>query len=278
MKARPLTLSRYPDGIEGEHFYQKHWGHPVPEFVHKINIKDGKNDQAEYLICDNLATLLWLGQVGDIEFHTWFSRISAEPDMAKGQTLDYYLDYPDFIIFDLDPYIYSGKEASGEEPEFNKAGYDKGCEVALRLKKLLDDLELNSFVKTSGKTGLHIHVPIRRRFDYKTVRSSAEIVGNYLVQKYPEEITTEWAQEKRRGKIFIDYGQNARGKTLACIYSPRPSPGATVSTPLRWEEVGKIYPNEFTLKTLPARLEKTGDLWANILSAKKDLNKIAQSE
>jgi bifunctional non-homologous end joining protein LigD len=275
MKGRPLTLSRYPDGINGEHFYQKHWGHPVPEFVRKINIKDSKNDKAEYLICDNLASLLWLGQMGDIEFHTWFSRIDAQPDLAEGKTIDDLLDYPDFVIFDLDPYIYSGQEPPGAEPEFNHAAFDKAGEVAMELKQILDELKLNAFIKTSGKTGLHIHVPILRRFDYKTVRAAAEIVGKYLVQRHPLEITTEWAQEKRRGKIFIDYGQNVRGKTLACIYSPRPSPGATVSTPLRWEELGKVYPTYFTLMTLPARLKKTGDIWAEILSAKKDLNMLA---
>jgi bifunctional non-homologous end joining protein LigD len=276
LKDRPLTLSRYPDGIYGEHFYQKHWGHPVPGFVHKINIRDGKNPSSEYLICDNLATLLWLGQVGNIEFHSWFSRINFQPDMEEGKTIDDYLEYPDFIILDLDPYIYSGKEAPGAEPEFNRTGFDKVCEVAMLLKKILDDLALNSFVKTSGKTGLHIHVPIVRSFDYKTIRSTAEIIGNYLVQKHPKEITTEWAQEKRKGKIFIDYGQNVRGKTLASVYSPRPAPNAAVSTPLQWEELGKVYPADFTLKSLPERLKKTGDLWADILSAKKNLSNLPQ--
>jgi bifunctional non-homologous end joining protein LigD len=274
MKDRPLTLSRYPDGIYGEHFYQKHWGHPLPDFVERVNITEEKGTPREYIICANLASLLWLGQVGDIEFHTWFSRISAGQDMAKGKSTDYLLDYPDFIIFDLDSYIYSGKEAAGAEPEFNRKGFDKVCEVALQIKKILDNLELNAFVKTSGKTGLHVHVPILRRFDYKTVRSAAEIVGKFLVQKHPLEITTEWAQEKRRGKVFVDFGQNVRGKTLACAYSPRPAPEAAVSTPLRWEELGKVYPTDFTLTTLPARLKKTGDLWASILSAKKDLDKI----
>jgi bifunctional non-homologous end joining protein LigD len=276
LKDRPLTLSRYPDGINGEHFYQKHWGHPVPEFVHKVDISEEKGSKSEYLICDNLASLIWLGQVANIEFHSWFSRVSAAPDMPKGKSTDYLLDYPDFIIFDLDPYIYSGKEAPGAEPELNRAGFDAVCDIALRLKKILDELELNAFIKTSGKTGLHIHVPIIRHFDYKSVRSTAEIIGKFLVRKYPGEITTEWAQEKRKGKIFVDYGQNVRGKTLASIYSPRPVPGAPVSTPLRWEELGKIYPTDLTLITVPPRLKKTGDLWAGILSAKKDLDKLPE--
>jgi len=204
LKDRPLTLSRYPDGINGEHFYQKHWGHPVPEFVRKVEISEEKGQKNEYLICDNLASLIWLGQTADLEFHAWFSRANAAPDMKKSNSLDYLLDYPDFIIFDLDPYIYSGKEPPGSEPELNRKGFDAVCDVALKLKKILDELDLNAFVKTSGKTGLHIHVPILRRFDYKTVRSSAEIIGKYLEQKYPGEITTERAHEKRTGKIFFD--------------------------------------------------------------------------
>jgi bifunctional non-homologous end joining protein LigD len=275
LKDRPLTLSRYPDGITGEHFYQKHWGHPVPDFVHRVNVSEKKGSTREYLVCNNLASLLWLGQVADLEFHTWFSRTSARPDMQKGKSIDYILDYPDFIIFDLDPYIYSGQEPSGAEPELNRAGFDKACEVALWLKETLDELKLNAFVKTSGKTGLHIHVPITRRLNYKAVRSAAETIGKFLLQRHPKEITTEWAQEKRKGKIFIDYGQNVRGKTLACAYSPRPTPEAAISTPLRWEELGRVYPTDFTLTTLPRRLEETGDLWADILSAKQDLKKLS---
>ncbi len=275
LKDRPLTLSRYPDGIHGEHFYQKHWGHPVPEFVQRVNITEEKGSTAEYLLSNNLASLLWLGQVANLELHTWFSRISAGPDMAEGQDIDRMLDYPDFIIFDLDPYIYSGQESSGAEPELNRSGFAMACEVATWLKDTLDELHFNAFVKTSGKTGIHIYVPITRRLSYKAVRSAAEIVGKYLVQKHPREVTTEWAQEKRTGKVFVDYGQNVRGKTLASIYSPRPTPDATISTPLRWEELGKVYPTDFTLATLPDRLKETRDLWAEILSVKKDIDKLS---
>ncbi|MBI2288199.1 MAG: DNA ligase D, partial [Chloroflexi bacterium] len=218
LKDRPLTLSRYPDGIYGEHFYQKHWGHPTPPFVQKVNISEEKGSMREYLVANNLASLLWLGQVANIEFHTWFSRINAKPDMAEGQSTDYLLDYPDFIIFDLDPYIYSGQEASGAEPELSRSGFTRTCEVALWLKEVLDELSLNAFAKTSGKTGIHVYVPIIRNLNYKAVRSSAEIVGKYLVQRHPREITIEWALEKRTGKVFMDYGQNGQFITkLYCI-------------------------------------------------------------
>jgi bifunctional non-homologous end joining protein LigD len=181
------------------------------------------------------------------------------------------LDHPDFIIFDLDPYLYSGKEAAGAEPELNRAAFTKGCEVALWLKEVLDGLSLTGFVKTSGKTGLHVYVPIVRNLDYRQSRRAAETVGKFLMQKHADDITMEWAPERRTGKVFMDYAQNVRGKTLACAYSPRPYPEATVSTPLRWEELGKVYPTDFTIITVPDRLKQTGDLWADILKAKKDL-------
>jgi bifunctional non-homologous end joining protein LigD len=118
------------------------------------------------------------------------------------------------------------------EPELNRAGFAKACEVALWLKETLNELHLNAFVKTSGKTGIHIYVPITRRLNYKAVRSAAETAGKFLLQRHPREITTKWAQEKRQGKVFIDFGQNVRGKTLACAYSPHPTPDAAISTPL----------------------------------------------
>jgi bifunctional non-homologous end joining protein LigD len=275
LKGRPITLSRYPDGLDGEHFWQRHWGYQLPEFVPRVNITDEKGAKNEYLICGNLATLIWLGQEANLEFHAWYSRVNATPDMPKGKSVDEILDYPDFIVFDLDPYIYSGKEHRDEEPELNRAGFERACEVALELKKILDELKLNAFIKTSGKTGFHVHVPIKRNVDYASVRSTAKTIGQYLVRKRPDDVTMEWAQEKRRGKIFVDYAQNVRSKTLACAYSPRPAPGAPVSTPLRWEELGRVYPTDFTLATLPARLKKTGDLWEDILSARKDLNKLS---
>lgn len=188
------------------------------------------------------------------------------------------LNFPDFVIFDLDPYIYSGKEKSGEEPELNRAGFARTCEVALWLKDVLDELELRAFVKTSGKTGLHIYVPIVRRLDYKAVRAAAEMVGRFLLQRHPGDITLEWAVEKRTGKVFVDYGQNVRGKTLAAIYSPRPAAEATVSAPLRWEELGKVFSGDFSILNFPDRLKANGDLWANILTEKRDFHKLLEKK
>ena len=178
LKDRPLTMSRYPDGIAGEHFYQKHWDHPIPGFVRKVSISEEKGTSREYLLCDNLATLIWLGQLTNIELHTWFSRTVTPPDMDRKLTdIDEILDFPDFIVFDLDPYVYSGKEAKGAEPELHREGFAGTVEAARWLKEILDELSLNAYLKTSGKTGLHIYVPILRNIDYKAVRSAAEMTA-----------------------------------------------------------------------------------------------------
>jgi len=275
LRDRPLTLSRYPSGIDGEHFWQKHWTHPLPEFVTTVNIMSEETGKpGEYIVCDNLPTLLWLGQLADIELHTWFSRISPEPDLDHAgpqRDIEFLLDRPDFIIFDLDPYIYSGKEAKGAEPELNRKAFDRGGQVALWLKEVLDRLGLAAFVKTSGKTGLHIYVPIVRKLDYRTARKAAESIGQFLLKSHPAEITMEWAPERRTGRVYIDYAQNVRGKTLASAYSARPLPLAPVSMPLPWADLGKVYPTDFTILTVPDHLERAGDPWADILAAKRDL-------
>jgi bifunctional non-homologous end joining protein LigD len=281
MRDRPLTLTRYPNGIYGGHFYQKRFEHDVPEFVQTVKLwsQDNATD-VEYIVCNNLPTLLWLGQLADIELHTWYSRISPEPDgrhlpttfTGSAKNIDRsLLNYPDFIVFDLDPYIYSGKEKKGAEPELNRKAFLKTCDVAFWLKDLLDSLSLSSFVKTTGRTGLHIYVPILRQFDYDTVRAACETIGKYLMAAHPKDITMEWTVEKRTGKVFFDHNQNVRGKTLASVYSPRPSPEAAVSMPVRWDELKQVYPSDFTILTAVDRVSKTGDLWARILEAKHDL-------
>lgn len=287
LRDRPLTLTRYPNGIAGKHFYQKHWDQPIPEFVETVQLFSSHNEgDQEYLICNNLPTLLWLGQLADLELHTWYSRVSPEPDGHDLSTTftgslenieDSLLNYPDFVVFDLDPYIYSGQERRGDEPELNKKAFAKTCEVALWLKDVLDALSLSSFVKTTGRTGLHIYVPILRRLDYAAVRAACEAIGHHLLRQHPGEITMEWAVDKRTGKVFFDHNQNSRGKTLASVYSARPHPSAAVSMPLRWNELGDVYPTDFTILSAPHRLEQVGDLWAGILDAKHDLEGLIDS-
>ncbi len=282
MQDRPLTLVRFPNGIEGGHFYQKHYDQGIPSFVETTWLYSDQNKgDGEYLRVNNLPTLVWLGQLADIELHTWYSRVDASGD-AEGRPTTFagsvenmqqsVLNYPDFVVFDLDPYLYSGKEARGAEPELHPEGFAATCRAALWLKEMLDSLGLASFVKTTGRTGLHIYVPIQRTLDYHATHSISETIARVLAQQHPGEVTIEWAVDKRRGKVFADYNQNVRGKTLASIYSPRVLPWAAVSMPLRWDEVGGgVFPTDFTILSAPDRLRQVGDLWAGILEAKHDL-------
>ena len=278
---RPLTMIRMPEGINGERFFQKHWTQALPEFVESVTVfsehKDGKH---RYLLANNLPTLLWLGQVGTLEFHVWHSRAQLEPEAAGAQT-DYasslaalessILNYPDYLVFDIDPYIYSGKEAKGAEPELNKRGFAVGKRVAFWLRALLKQMSLEAIVKTSGKTGLHVFVPIERTVTFDEARRICETVGRHVMRAHPKDITMDWAVEKRTGKIFIDYNMNVRGKTLNVAYSPRGVAGAPVSMPLSWEELEAAEPMDFTINNVPARLEKSGDRWHDVLELKQSL-------
>jgi bifunctional non-homologous end joining protein LigD len=284
LKDRPLTMIRMPDGINGERFYQKRWEQALPEFVATVPVFSDHNEQAvDCLLANNLATLLWLGQVGTLEFHVWHSRARVDAD-ASSKSTEYasslhalessVLNYPDYIVFDIDPYIYSGKEPKGAEPEFNKRGFAVGKKVALWLHALLKEMSLDAVVKTSGKTGLHIYLPVERTLTFTEARQVCETVGRHLMQQHPREITMEWAVVKRTGKIFMDYNMNVRGKTLNAAYSPRGVPGAPISMPLTWEELENADPMHFTLHNALARLEKTGDRWHDALAAKHNLARI----
>ena len=287
LKDRPLTMIRMPEGIGGERFYQKHWDQERPDYVATIPIYTDHVGRSEhYILVNNLPTLLWLGQSGTLEFHVWHSRADLGPDTAAGPVLggDFggsrtaleqsALNYPDFLVFDIDPYIYSGKEAKGAEPELNDKGFATGKKVAFWLRTLLAEMGLRAIVKTSGKTGLHVFVPIERTVTFDTVRQLSEMVGRHVVKDHPREVTVEWAVEKRTGKIFIDYNMNVRGKTLAAAYSPRGSPGAPVSMPLTWDELERARPEDFTVSSVIGRLEKTGDRWHDWGSTKQNLARI----
>jgi len=280
VRDRPLTMTRYPNGLDGKFFYQKHVDEP-PEFIDSVMVhtESGGGDQ-QFLLVNNVATLVWLAQMADLAIHTSLARVDPEPDGyahsrdfagSKEQVEQSLLNYPDFVLFDLDPYIYRGDEKKGEEPELNRKAFEATCEVGVWLKELLDSASLSSFVKTSGATGLHIYVPVLRQYDYETIREVAHTLGGFLVRSHPNQITMEWVSEKRRGKVFFDANQNARNKNLACAYSPRAKPGAPVSVPLKWSELGKIYPSEFTILNAHERVERVGDLWRHILDAKHDL-------
>jgi bifunctional non-homologous end joining protein LigD len=283
LQDRPLTMIRMPEGIGGERFFQKHWEQPLPEFVETVTVfSETKDEEHRYLLANNLPTLLWLGQIGTLEFHIWHSRARVGPDTPDAST-DYagslaaleasVLNYPDYLVFDIDPYIYSGKEAKGAEPELNKKGFAVGKRVAFWLRAVLREMGLEAIIKTSGKTGLHMFVPIERTVTFDEARHICETVGRHVMRAHPKDITMEWAVEKRTGKIFIDYNMNVRGKTLNVAYSPRGVPGTPVSMPVTWEELEAAEPTDFTLNNVPARLEKRGDRWHDVLELKQSLTK-----
>ena len=281
LKDRPLTMIRMPTGIDGERFFQKHWEASYPEFVETMTVfSEHRDDRHDYILGNNLPTLLWLGQVGTLEFHVWHSRAAVEPD-ALSQSGDYasslealeasVLNYPDYLVFDIDPYIYSGKEPKGAEPELNKKGFAVGRRVAFWLRDLLKEMSLGAYVKTSGKTGLHVFVPIDRTVTFTEARHICEMVGRHVMKDHPRDITLDWAVVKRTGKIFIDYNMNVRGKTLNVAYSPRGVPGAPVSMPLTWEELEAAEPLDFRVGNVLRRLEKAGDRWHDIFASKQSL-------
>lgn len=280
---RPLTMIRMPEGIQGERFFQKHWHHEYPEYVEKVTVfSEHKDEDHEYILCNNLPTLLLIAQYGTLEFHVWHSRARPGPD-APSQSTDYssslealessVLNYPDYVLFDIDPYIYSGKEAKGEEPELNTVAFEKGKEVAFHLRELVQEMGLDLIVKTSGKTGLHVFMPIDRTLTFDAARHMSEMLGRHLMRLYPKDITLEWSIPKRTGKIFMDYNMNVRGKTLNVAYSPRGVPGAPVSMPLTWEELEKAHPLDFRMTNVIERLAKTGDRWHDALTRKQSLER-----
>lgn len=284
LRDRLITMVRFPNGIGQGKFYQKHWEHKLPPFVETVrHFTEHAGVDQDFLVCNNLSTLLWLAQIADLELHTSHTRNNPEPEgstLPRVYTGDVatleasLMNYPDYMVIDLDPYTYSGKEKKGEEPELHEKGFKQACQVALWVKELLDSLKIDAFIKTSGRTGLHIYVPIVRTIDYPTVRMLAEILGKQVMKQHPEDVTMDWAIVKRTGKVFFDHNMNARSKTLGSIYSPRIAPEATISTPIEWSELGHVYPHDFTMRTVPLRLKEKGDLWADILDHKNDLEKI----
>ena len=277
---RPLFVTRFPNGIEGKSFYQKHWDDPPP-FARTVAIYSSHGDtDGDYLVCENLPTLLWLGQMGSLELHAWYSRTEPAPDAVdRGRRFTgseaalekSVLNYPDFVVFDLDPYDYSGRESRGAEPELHRRAFNRTRKLAFQVRTQLEELGLTTWVKTSGRTGLHLYLPIVRDLDFDAAREVAATIARHALKARPSEVTIDWAVDRRRGKIFFDYNQNSRGKSLAVPYSPRRHSAGTVSAPVRWEELATIYPTDFTLRTVPDRLEKSGDPWDGILEAKHDL-------
>ncbi|WP_213421675.1 DNA ligase D [Bhargavaea massiliensis] len=233
LKDRPLTVIRYPHGTEDtERFYQKHAPDPVPSFVQTVPGEEG-----ELLLCNSLETLLWLGNQAALELHVPFGRL------RKGEEST----YPDEIVFDLDP------------PDASK--FQLAVDAALRLKKVFDGFGLKTFVKTSGGKGMQLYIPILPgTYTYEETRLFTSFAADYLCEQAPERFTTERMKKNRGGRLYVDYVQHARGKTIIAPYSTRGAGHAPVATPLEWHELTEnLRPETFTIHTVTERLRTIGD-------------------
>lgn len=248
LKDRPLIMKRYPAGIAGQSFHQ-HDVDEAPSFARTValEVEDGGGHEVDYVVGDNLPTLLYMANLGAIERHPWHSRVRN-------------LDRPDWFVFDLDP---------GEGVPFETI-----CELALVVRHTLERIGLASYPKTSGSRGLHVYVPVRAAYGYEEIARLAETVATAVARSRPDVATVERSKLKRgRRTIYVDHMQNARGKSVVAPYSARPRAGATVSAPLTWREVEskKIAIEDFTIENMPARLGRRGDLFAEVLTNKQTL-------
>ncbi len=281
LRDRPISFVRLPEGLGGERFFQKHWEKGRPDFIEVVPIFSSSNTRTtDYVLINNLETLVWMAQMSALEIHPWYSRITRDGGAedagsdtgSSEEALDESaLNYPDFMVIDLDPMVRAGHEEEKDEPALNRAGWQMVLEVAQGVKEMLDAIGLRSYPKTSGKAGLHIYVPIKRTYEYEVVRSYCETLGRHLERTMPEHVTMEWSVKKRPEKVFFDHNQNVRGKTLSGPFTVRAVPGAPISMPLRWNQVATTYPTDFTLHSVPAYLATNSDPWADILKDRQIL-------
>lgn len=239
MYNRAVTMHRYVDGIKGEAFYQKNVGSYFPKWIKRCPVKNKDGSVTEYPVCNNTATLVYLAQQACLTPHLWLSRTDK-------------LEKPDLLIFDLDP---------GKRQPFSFI-----CEVAFRIKAILEANKLVPFVKLTGSRGLHVAVPLKRLYTFESVRDFAKEVGKILVEDDSKNITMEARIEKRRGRLFIDINRNAFGQTAVSPYSIRAYEKAPVAAPLFWDEVKKssLTAQKYTIKNIFKRLSVLGDPWHDI--------------
>ncbi len=239
LRGRPLTLQLYPDGVGGKRIVRKDAPF-APEWVPKFEYVAETGKRIRYVLCNDKATLVWLANLSNLEFHITLST-----------TQDY--EHPDLLLFDLDP--------------FPPANFRDACRVALLIKDLLQSLGIKGYVKTSGATGLHILVGLRRgRYSFEETRTLVRAIALNLERLEPVVLSQMIPVSERKGKVLIDFAQNSLGKTITAPYSLKPLPEAPVSTPLKWKELeGDISPSSFNMRTIRERLEK-GDPMRGLLS------------
>ncbi|MBF7083547.1 non-homologous end-joining DNA ligase [Desulfallas sp. Bu1-1] len=242
---RPLVMKRYPDGIHGDFFYQKECPFYAPEWIETYPVKH-THKVINYIVCNNVATLVWMANQGCLEIHGWLSRSDN-------------IDYPDLAVIDLDP---------AEGVPFREV-----MRVALIVREALNMLGISGYPKTSGSSGMHIFIPLSGEYTFSEVAAAMKHLAEIIVGAYPDGVTVERNVIRRSGKVYMDYLQNGRGKTMAFPYSLRPEPGAPVSTPLTWDEVEEmnIDPGGFNILTIFDRVKKTGDIFSGMFANKQSL-------
>ena len=250
IRDRAMVMKRYPHGWAGEFFFMKRAPVPRPDWIRTCTVFHGSGNVIDFPVIDDVPSLLWVINLGCIDLNQWYARCDD-------------VDRPDYVHFDLDP----GPGAT----------FDQVRECALVVRDALESLKMKPLVKTSGSKGIHIYVPIVRGPVQKTVWEFAKALAVTLAKQHPALMTSEYRKEKRpKGRVLVDYNQNRWGSTLASIYSVRPTPLATVSTPLEWSEVSRgARMEDFRLDNVRQRIAKVGDLWKPLLAARgrTDLSK-----
>jgi bifunctional non-homologous end joining protein LigD len=230
LRDRPLVLQRFPDGIEEEGFYQKQVAQHFPDWITTVRVEKAEGDTQDLVVCDKKATLVHLANLGCVTLHPWLCRTDR-------------LDHPDQLIVDLDP----------PSDDFGAVRA-----AARACRELFDELELPTFLKTTGSKGVHIVVPLDRKADFDSVRDFAREAMDVLADRRPDTLTTEIRKNKRRGRLFLDVARNAYAQTAVAPYSVRPLPGAPVATPIDWDELDDVDARTFRIANVT---ERRGDPW-----------------
>ena len=243
LKHRPFTLKRYPHGITQEAYFQKQAPKGIPDWIPTRQFvtrpREGGSRLVDFVLVNSREALLWMVQMNCVDMNAWYSRVDKP-------------ERPDYVVFDLDP---------------DDDAFESAIPVAHLVREALEELELRSYVKTSGAAGIHVLVPIMRRYGFDETYEFAELVSRGVESRNPGLATTEWLKRKRpKGSVLVDHRQNGHGKTIASAYSVRPKPGAPVSTPLRWEELTPdVRPRDFGMREALERVEAHGDLYEPVL-------------
>src|SRR5438270_1430986 len=254
LRDRPFTMKRWREGLAGTAFFQKQAPKGIPAWIPTRQFqtwpREGGTRLVDFPLVNSREALLWMVQMHCIDMNAWYSRVDKP-------------DRPDFVLFDLDP------------PDGDNA-FTLCIRVAHLVRATLEDLDLPSYVKTSGADGIHVLVPIARRHGYDETYEFAELLSRRLEAEHPGEVTTEWLKKKRSG-VLVDHRQNGWGKTIASVYSVRPKPGAPVSTPLRWDELTEdVRPPDFGMNVVLERVARHGDLFAPVLEDARPLGAAAR--